>query len=420
MSSSFSWLDYSDAERRKALEIADSFKNRDTRDELGIGTVRDAFANLLFPGTTTIQTRARYFFFIPWIYLGIEQKLRKRSIESKEDLAKAARREEIALIDVLKDSEDPDGTIGVEARETLKRLPSNVYWYGMGSWGIRRIEASQDEYHKRLVKYGSPVNAVLRGSDDADTLGATYNWHPAIQSLKPSDFPQKASFTLSSAESQFLKERIKGRKGRNASLLAVLADSDSAWEPMTFAWEHESAVNGSLPPEVGRTLSHARNFSEVMHGAALLYNLMIARRFFHCFTKLEEKIAFYEAEIGKWAGMMTARKDAYATWDRQQFWQIITSQNGGVTSRTINFIDAWLDLALVSNNPAEVATSERAQALLLNRERSHKPTGMARLVNENALRQWSGAAGAAQLDFRWGVSQRLLTDILSPAEADHA
>ena len=74
MTSSFSWLDYSEAERRKALEIADTIKNSDTRDELGIGTVRDAFANIFFPGTTTIQTRARYFLFIPWMYLDLEQK----------------------------------------------------------------------------------------------------------------------------------------------------------------------------------------------------------------------------------------------------------------------------------------------------------------------------------------------------------
>jgi hypothetical protein len=271
-----------------------------------------------------------------------------------------------------------------------------------------------------LLKYGSPAHTLLRGSDDADDLGAVYNWHPALLALKPSDFPQKASFTLTSAESQFLKERIKGKKGRNASLLAVLADSDGAWEPLNFAWEHESAVNGKLPPEVGRTLAHARNFSEVMHGAALLYNLMIARRFFDSFSKLEEKIAFYEAEIGKWGGMITARKEAYATWDRQQFWQIVAGQNGGVPSRTKSFIDAWLDMALTGNDPVAVATSESAQTLLLNRERSHKPTGMARLINENALRQWSGAAGAAQLDFRWGVSQRLLTDILSPTKVDHA
>nr|WP_288913835.1 DUF6361 family protein [uncultured Lachnoanaerobaculum sp.] len=30
---------------------------------MGIGIVRDAFANCFFPGTSTVQTRAKYFFY---------------------------------------------------------------------------------------------------------------------------------------------------------------------------------------------------------------------------------------------------------------------------------------------------------------------------------------------------------------------
>jgi hypothetical protein len=61
MVSQFAWLDFSEHERRKALDVIDLFRERDTRDELGIGTVRDALSDVLFPGTSTIQTRARYF-----------------------------------------------------------------------------------------------------------------------------------------------------------------------------------------------------------------------------------------------------------------------------------------------------------------------------------------------------------------------
>jgi hypothetical protein len=66
--SAFVWLDYSERERRKMLDVVDLFREHDTRDELGIGSVRDAFADLLFPGTSTIMTRARYFLLVPWMY----------------------------------------------------------------------------------------------------------------------------------------------------------------------------------------------------------------------------------------------------------------------------------------------------------------------------------------------------------------
>jgi len=44
------------------------FKERGTRDELGLGAVRDNLAEALFPGTSTIQTRLRYMLIVPRIY----------------------------------------------------------------------------------------------------------------------------------------------------------------------------------------------------------------------------------------------------------------------------------------------------------------------------------------------------------------
>jgi hypothetical protein len=42
------WVDYSERERLKLLEVVDLFKEHDTRDELGRGSVGDAFADTLF------------------------------------------------------------------------------------------------------------------------------------------------------------------------------------------------------------------------------------------------------------------------------------------------------------------------------------------------------------------------------------
>ena len=58
--SSFTWLDQSDAARRRFLDAIEQFKDSTTRDELGLGTIRDAFADHFFPGTSVLQTRARW------------------------------------------------------------------------------------------------------------------------------------------------------------------------------------------------------------------------------------------------------------------------------------------------------------------------------------------------------------------------
>jgi hypothetical protein len=68
------------------LDVVDLFREHDTRDELGLGSVRDAFADILFPGTSTIMTRARYFLLVPWAYL----KLERLGVKSAEIAARAA------------------------------------------------------------------------------------------------------------------------------------------------------------------------------------------------------------------------------------------------------------------------------------------------------------------------------------------
>jgi hypothetical protein len=39
------------------LEAIDLFKERDTRDELGTGGIRDAFSDMLFPGKRLYELR---------------------------------------------------------------------------------------------------------------------------------------------------------------------------------------------------------------------------------------------------------------------------------------------------------------------------------------------------------------------------
>ncbi|WP_338828327.1 DUF6361 family protein [Bradyrhizobium sp. 27S5] len=146
--SEFVWLDYSEKERRKMLEVVDLFKEHDTRDELGIGSVRDSFADQLFPGTSTIMTRAKYFLLVPWTY----QRLEKQKISSAQFAARA-RRAETDLIEIIAGSEDNEGNIGKYAKTALKRLPSSVYWQGLHVWGIRNFLGAQAQYYRSLDQY---------------------------------------------------------------------------------------------------------------------------------------------------------------------------------------------------------------------------------------------------------------------------
>ena len=61
------WVDFSKADREKVLDVMNLLQEQGAVDEIGIGLIRDAFANYFFPGTSTVQTRAKYFFIVPYI-----------------------------------------------------------------------------------------------------------------------------------------------------------------------------------------------------------------------------------------------------------------------------------------------------------------------------------------------------------------
>lgn len=393
-------MDYSEHERRKMLDVIELFSEQDTRDEMGIGTIRDAFADLLFPGTSTIQTRARYFLFIPWMYLEHE----RRGI-SADDVTAKGRREEIALIYALADSDDPSGTIGLRARESLKRLPSNIYWQGLGVWGIRLFQGSQDQYHHLIGRYPGHGRNVPRDDDGEPSEGLFRpNWHSGIPS-PPEGFPKRATFTLTPAEADYLRDRILTRVP--ATLLAFLVDRGRAWQPTDFPWEHPQFAE--YPARIQGQLFHARSFSETMHGSVLLYNLMLAE-----VVEKDNLIGGYRERLQAWAEMLHARRDVMTRWDRRRFWEIVLAVNPRVPMPTRMFVETWLTLAL-SEDAVGIATDRRARLLVHERERALKRE-QARLDNRRARELWNGEAGTAQLSYRWPVVQRIVLDILAGLE----
>lgn len=117
-------------------EVIELFREHDTVDELGIGSIRDAFSNLLFPGTSVLHTRARYFLFIPWIYLELERQ-RVASVQ----IAARARRDEIRLISpLIKGGEEgKQRDRGCRARPPEATTELRL-WNGLDARGIRRGE----------------------------------------------------------------------------------------------------------------------------------------------------------------------------------------------------------------------------------------------------------------------------------------
>jgi hypothetical protein len=406
LSSTFTWLDYSERERRRVRDVLEVFREQETIDELGIGTLREAFADLLFPGTSTVMTRARYFLFVPWIYLRLE-----RSHVPAARFAARLREDELRLMRALLDTGETEGIIGRVARNRLQRLPSNIYWQGLGVWGIRLFPGGQTDYQRTIESFYASVRQTLATrEDESDEFGTRRNWHAGLPSI-PDAFPGTASIHLRRIDAEYLCERISSARARTGeeSLLAFLARSEEP-DVADYVWEVSQVLDA--PAHIADWLVHLRAFSEVMHGAALLYNLMLAQ-----LDGREERIEEYEARLATWRETLDRRQSELATWDRDAFWALVRASGARAGERTRTFVDAWLDLAIVEKTRPDLTESTEARALIRARERQLKG-GRARLVNKRALENWSGWSGASQMAYRWGIASRLLGDIHEGLRAD--
>lgn len=400
MFSSLSWLDYSERERRKALDVIDQFRDEDTRDELGIGTVRDALADLLFPGTSTVQTRASYFLFVPWTYLRLETKR-----VGYPEIERRDRQAEVRLIDVLLLVED-EGVIGRQSRDKLQRLPSSIYWSGLRTWGILLFDRSQDEYHRWLNRYYQEMKRKSGEETDPDVRRVrSANWHPNLPE-PPDGFPDEASFTLRSEDAEYLEDRVQQRL--RGSLLEHMVTTRAERANVDFPWHHP--ITSSLPARLMDILWHARHFSEIMLGAALVYNLMLAESRPEFRSWADE----YGSRIGSWWEDSEEIRRRVSPSTLSALWTTVEASVGHrIPPKTRTFVTHWYGIALnAADSRAFTNASSPARSLVRDRER-HLKKVRARIGNDKMLVNWNGSSGAAQLNYRWGVASQIVEDIVS-------
>lgn len=395
MASSFGWLDASERDRRRALDVLDLFQQKETVDELGFGSIRDVIADALSPGTSTIQTRARYFFFIPWIYQRAE-----RTSRDGERIAAIARKLEVSLIAALKESSDPGGTIGVLAGAALKRLPSAVYWAGLYRLGFCLYGGARDQYHRTLERRTRSVQAA--SPELTSDAPARADWHPAMPSA-PSDFPRTAEFQLLREESLFFREQLQLRA--RDSLLMELVHRGERIEGIAFPWMLPDVR--SLPPALQTWLEDARSLSELALGAQLLYNLMLAER-----RRQSDWIDGYREALKDWAGDVGRDRRRHMSWDRAGFWARIRRANPLLPIAAERFADGWISRCLAARTAQDLIDDDGARQSVAQRERELKGP-RARLFSDAQLQLWGGASGTAPLDYRWRVTVTMVNDIVA-------
>lgn len=384
--SSLAWIDFDEAEHQRAQRILALFQERESRDELGLGAIRDSIADHLFPGTSTIQTRLRYMLFIPWLFGMLEGR------DAPEgQLRTEARALEIRLADALKAGGESNGIIGRDAGPRLQRLPSSVYWAGLGAWGIRLFPGSIDSLFVSLR--GRRRLAVASNGEDA-AAGLSL-WTQALPQT-PKDLLDQAVFRLTADEAQFIVDRLIAHQP--AALLTWLAregiDADC-----DAVWTHPHLED--FPVHTRRLVRHGEVFSSVMHGAALLYNLALSE-----LRGRNDWADDYRERMAAWRDELDL--SIVRGWSLDDFWDAVKHPAHNIGAVAKRFVVQWYELVL--EHQARMASAPVARQLVEERERRLKTT-QSRYANQAVRDRWAGASGVDRLGFRWNQAKSHLKDL---------
>lgn len=294
----------------RANKVMKLLQGQGAIDELGLGRIRDAFSNSMFPGMSVLQTRAKYFCLMPSLYSFLE---RIRISDAREARQKI-RNYEISLTRRLAaGSPGESGIIGAESLNQrggyVKYDPTYVYMAGLETYGL--VKTGGNIYAtiaERSAAYSLAPKKQIGSEDTGDdsddlngfgqlflTCGEDYNFR--------SDEPM--SIALTAVEATFLRNQII--RHTNGSLLHYLLDS-GLYEKATETYLDFEALgvilNGNVPEKIWRSYSLALRFSRyadlLRTRYAFLYDMAVGAT-----EGAEKELQEFEVKLRKYQAEFT-------------------------------------------------------------------------------------------------------------------
>lgn len=146
-----------------------------------------------------------------------------------------------------------------------------------------------------------------------------------------------------------------------------------------------------------------------MHGAALLYNLILSE-----LSQRDDLQAEYRDELDEWWTEIRARSQLLEEWNTEQFWARLRKTSARIPIPTERFVREWLERLFRAEDLADLVDAKAARDMIANRER-HLKHSRARVDNVHARELWQGRSGAARLDYRWNRPVKtIIDDIVRP------
>ncbi len=295
MASQIGWVDFSPRHRDRVKKFMDMMGMGGVADELGVGMIRDAMSNKVFPGFSTLYTRAKYFLITPYI-LNDWEKASASSKSGYQYFRKAEKATNELIIRFYAEHPERNGESyfgKVKKEGNLKRQPSEIYRNGMNRLHLIAGDSTLDQL---LLNRPSAVEELLsndRGDDTTREQGEYRVGNLCGVPYAPDwqHYMTIHGLTLSRIEAELLRDRLV--KYTPDSLPAALVKSSSLWSKYQKASAEDGGEDGLNNPmlyfteqalgdiereELRRHLMMAHDLSLFLFGIHIAYNLQLRKR----------------------------------------------------------------------------------------------------------------------------------------------
>lgn len=401
--STLGWVDFSSEDRERVKHVMAMMRKPGTLDELGIGQIRDAFADLLFPGISTIQTRAKYFITVPRVLRDYYElrSANKRKVPSIESYLKDAENKVAKRLTEIH-GDDETGIIGRTQIDKggVARRPSSVYWNGLRQLGIIDTQSSLAEFCRHYGNVKTNPDSVISefGEDDTSNFNTKQIVH--LPKDHSANWQEHLTINLSANEAEFLANKIKNAKNLQHSVLGQLYLHGLTNDALSFNDEFVSGFTqlqaflkrqGEVSALCKSRLDAAEAFSLAMEGAHLRYNIVLAKN-----NGFDEEVTKYESDYNNWTEIakQSLHEDSVDNW-------LDIAEIKAIKPKTKTFIQQFIKQVQTDASLKEIDTLVESQAKNNKKKRSL-------LYKKLTQKGW---VGIRRLDYRWSAARPILADI---------
>lgn len=408
MEAGWGWIDFSSKERDRSLSIMSLLRKPGVVDELGIGVLRDALSDTLFPGISTIQTRAKYFLFTPVIVRKYYMEHTSYSLSEYFALKESEFLEEMASN--YRGKSEAGGNFGIygitlDDAAKLQRKPSSIYWNGQQILGFINNPLENKSFFNYLKTNTLPIDRSHRHSEDFADAGH----HDQTGISLPVEIIEEfdpSSIQLNKSEAEYIKDTMIKTLQHNHehSLLLSLLENKQLRGRFCkikkggFADFYYDTIETTnyFSETLKSHLTLAHDFSEITYGAHLLYNLLIQKKAAN--NEMREK---HEKDFNKWLNDIRPHASIYNLTQHVALSSTI-SPNHKVAVFMVNWVNA---IKKGKGNRAEL------EELIITQEWNSK-TSRARLQKKRLPSEiFDKWIGMQRQDYRFSQAQTLLNDI---------